>query len=128
VEYFWQQRNAYGASFTPFNLKYNFTHARRFMPYAELGGGVLFTNNDVPDRINTVNFTPQAGVGVQIPVRPGSNRHVGIALKYVHVSNAGLTVPNPGLNTVQVQFSLGHFCSGSGVYDDQTPKCGWIRR
>ena len=109
IYYIAQQQNAYGISFTPFNLKYNFTSFHRTIPYLELGGGVLFTNHDVPDGTNSVNFTPQAGIGVHIPMRSGSNRYLGVALKYIHISNAGLSVPNPGLNTLQVKLSIGRF-------------------
>jgi hypothetical protein len=123
-----QIQNAYGASFTPFNLKLNWTGFQRAVPYIELGGGVLFTNHDVPDFTNSVNFTPQAGIGVQIPFSSGSNRHLGIALKYVHISNAGLSVPNPGLNTLQFKLSIGHFCaSGGDTYSNQSSHCHFYR-
>lgn len=128
VYYITQVQNAYGASFTPFNLKYNWTGLHRLVPYIELGGGVLFTNHDVPDGTNSVNFTPQAAVGVHIPIKPASNRHFAVALKYIHISNAGLSVPNPGLNTLQVKISIGHFCSpNSSTYVDQTSKCKYYR-
>lgn len=127
VYYITQRQNAYGASFTPFNLKYNFTHFHGMVPYLELGGGVLFTNHDVPDGTNSVNFTPQAGLGFHFPVKPGSNKHIGLALRYVHISNAGLSVPNPGVNTIQFKLSVGHYCSPkSDTYTDQTSKCSWI--
>ena len=109
IYYIVQQQNAYGISFTPFNLKYNFTSFHRAIPYLELGGGVLFTTHDVPDGTNTVNFTPQAGIGLQVPMNSGSHRYVGVALKYIHISNAGLSVPNPGVNTLQVKLSIGRF-------------------
>src|SRR5215475_12685631 len=60
--------NAYGVSLTPFDLKYNFNAPRNFTPFLELGGGVLFTNHDVPAGTSSVNFTPQAGLGVHIPL------------------------------------------------------------
>jgi len=127
VYFITQRQNAYGASFTPFNLKLNWTGLQRVVPYAELGGGVLFTNHDVPDGTNSVNFTPQAGIGVHFPIKPGSNQHVGVALKYIHISNAGLAVPNPGLNTIQVKLSFGHFCSPkSSTYLDQSSRCGFL--
>jgi hypothetical protein len=128
VYYITQRQNAYGASFTPFNLKYNWTGFHRVVPYIELGGGVLFTNHEVPDGTNSVNFTPQAGIGMHIPIKPGSNRHFAVALRYIHISNAGLSVPNPGLNTVVIKVSLGHFCSpNSATYADQTAKCKYYR-
>ncbi|MBV9147348.1 MAG: acyloxyacyl hydrolase, partial [Acidobacteria bacterium] len=50
----------------------------------------------------------QAGVGVHIPFG-GRGFHATLALKYVHVSNAGLSEPNPGLNSVQVRLGFGMF-------------------
>jgi hypothetical protein len=101
--------NAYGVSFTPFDVKYNFRrNPRRAIPFLELGGGVLFTKNDVPQGTNNVNFTPQAGIGVHVPF--GSREyHATLALKYVHISNAGLAVPNPGVNTIQFRIGVGKF-------------------
>ena len=128
VYYIAQRQNAYGASFTPFNLKLNWTAFHRVVPYIELGGGVLFTNHDVPDGTNSVNFTPQAGVGMHIPIKSGSNRHFAVALRYIHISNAGLSVPNPGLNTVLIKVSIGHFCSPNpATYGDQSSKCKYYR-
>lgn len=101
--------NAYGVSFTPFDVKYNFRrNAGHAIPFVELGGGVLITNHDVPSGTNAVNFTPQAGVGVHLPFR-NRGLHATLALKYVHISNAGLSVPNPGLNTIQFRFGVGKF-------------------
>ena len=42
-----------------------------------------------------------------------------VDVRYMHISNAGLTVPNPGINTVQVRFGFGKFLgrsSGLGGY------------
>lgn len=97
-------QNAFGAGFTPVILKYNFTGFHKVAPYVELGGGLLFTNNDVPTGTNNVNFSPQAALGLQLFQRP--KRSINLAARYVHISNAGLTTPNPGLNTIQ--FTLGY--------------------
>ena len=102
-------KNSYGASFTPFDLKFNFRRDyTRPIPFVEIGGGVLFTNNDVPSGTNKVNFTPQAGVGVHIPFGQ-RGYHATLALKYIHISNAGLATPNPGVNTIQVRLGIGKF-------------------
>ena len=101
--------NAYGISFTPFDVKYNFRRdARGVIPFAELGGGIVLTNNDVPSGTNKVNFTPQLGIGVHLPIG-SADYHTTLALKYIHISNAGLSVPNPGINTVQIRFGIGSF-------------------
>jgi hypothetical protein len=102
---------AYGAGFDPLGLKWNFQRHGRFSPYVELTGGVLFTNHNVPDYTNTVNFMDQAAFGTHIL---GAKYNVSIELRYMHISNAGLGNLNPGLNTVQVRLGLGRFFGPHG--------------
>ena len=90
---------AYGAGFNPFIVKWNFTGTRRVSPYFELGGGLLFTNKDIPFGTSSVNFTPQATLGFNLFTR--RDRAISFDLHYEHISNAGLASPNPGFNTVQ---------------------------
>ncbi len=104
--YIWQPApalNAYGAAFNPVNLKWNFTSSARTVPYLELGGGVLFTNHVVPINTSHVNFVTHAALGFQF--FNTERRAFTTTVRYEHISNAGLTVPNPGVNTVQ--FTLG---------------------
>jgi hypothetical protein len=97
---------AYGAGFDPFALKWNFQRHGRISPYLELCGGALFTNHNVPTGTNTVNFMDQAAFGMHIL---GPRHNVSLELRYMHISNAGLAVPNPGVNTVQVRLGVGEF-------------------
>jgi lipid A 3-O-deacylase len=97
---------AYGAGFNPLNLKWNFATRGRIVPYFELSGGTLFTNHDVPVRTNTVNFTPAAALGTHFL---GESRNWSVEVRYMHISNAGLASPNPGINTVQVRLGIGKF-------------------
>jgi len=97
---------AYGAGFNPLNLKWNFATAGHVAPYLELSGGTLFTNRDVPNGTNTVNFTSGAALGTRFL---GDSWNWSIEVRYMHISNAGLAVPNPGLNTVQVRVGVGKF-------------------
>jgi len=99
---------AYGVGFDPLGLKWNFQSHSRISPYLELTGGVLFTNHDVPTGTNTVNFMDQAALGMHIL---GATRNVSLELRYMHISNAGLAAPNPGINTVQVRLGVGRFLS-----------------
>ncbi|HKV92080.1 MAG TPA: acyloxyacyl hydrolase [Candidatus Angelobacter sp.] len=104
--YIWQPapaKDAYAAAFTPVNLKWNFTHFGGTVPYLELGGGVLFSNHAVPVNTSHVNFVTHAALGFQF--FNTERRAFTAAVRYEHISNAGLTVPNPGVNTVQ--FTLG---------------------
>ena len=98
----------YGLGFDPLGLKWNFEHHGRISPYLELCGGTLFTNHDVPTGTNTVNFTDQAALGMHIL---GAKHNVSLELRYMHISNAGLATPNPGVNTVQVRLGIGRFFS-----------------
>jgi hypothetical protein len=99
---------AYGVGFDPLGLKWNFERHGRISPYLELTGGVLFTNHDVPTYANTVNFTPSAAFGTHIL---GAKYNWSLELRYLHISNAGLATPNPGINTVQVRLGIGRFFS-----------------
>jgi lipid A 3-O-deacylase len=100
---------AYGAGFDPVVLKWNFETDSRIVPYVELAGGVLFTNVTVPTGTSQTNFTSGAAVGIHIL---GERVAWSVDLRYMHISNAGLTTPNPGINTVQVRVGVGWFFRG----------------
>ena len=95
--------NAYGGGFTPFMLTWNFTGAKKVAPFFEIGAGTLFTNRDVPINTNSVNFTPQGALGMHFFTR--EDRAVTGAIRYTHISNAGLSNRNAGINTT-LQFRL----------------------
>jgi len=105
---FQKYNTAYGAGFDPLGLKWDFATRGRFAPYLELGGGVLFTNHDAPAGTNDINFTPSAALGTYIL---GQKYNWSAEIRYGHISNAGLSSPNPGINTVQVRLGLGRFFS-----------------
>ena len=104
-----QRDNAYGAGIDPVVLKWNFTGARRLTPFAEIDGGILFSSQEVPPGSSRVNFTSGAAFGVQWL---GHRWNPLLALRYAHISNAGLSEPNPGVNTVQVTLGLNRFRRG----------------
>jgi len=97
---------AYGVGFDPLGLKWNFQRHGRVSPYLELTGGVLFTNHDLPTGTNTVNFMDNAALGMHLL---GPKHNLSLELRYMHISNAGLATPNPGINTVQVRVGIGRF-------------------
>jgi len=110
IYYIWQPapaQNAYSAAFNPVNLKWNFTSSARTVPYLELGGGVLFSNHAVPLNTSHVNFLTHATLGFQF--FNNDRRAFTAGVRYEHISNAGLTVPNPGVNTVQFQLGMNWF-------------------
>jgi hypothetical protein len=104
---FQPHNTAYGAAINPVGLKWIFATRGDVQPYMELGGGVLFTSHEVPAGTSTVNFTPSAAFGVHFL----GSRAWSVEVRYLHISNAGLSTPNPGINTVQVRLGIGKFFS-----------------
>jgi lipid A 3-O-deacylase len=99
-------KTAYGFGLNPFALKWNFVPHRNVMPYIDIGGGTLFTNNQVPLGTSRVNFTTSGAVGLHFL----RNKYDWSAeVRYMHISNAGLSTPNPGINTIQVRIGFGRF-------------------
>jgi Lipid A 3-O-deacylase (PagL) len=102
-----QPRNtAYGIGVNPLNLKWNFERHGRVVPYAELSGGLLFTNHDVPPRTTSVNFTPSGAFGVHYL---GDKFAWTFEGRYLHISDAGLSRFNPGVNTFELRIGIGKF-------------------
>src|ERR1700722_20565959 len=97
---------AYAAGFDPLGLKWDFERRGRFSPFLQLSGGVLFSNHDIPVNTNSVNFSPSAALGTHIL---GEKYNWSVEVRYLHISNSGLGVYNPGLNTVQVRLGVGRF-------------------
>ena len=97
---------AYGVGLDPLGLKWNFVRHGSISPYFELGGGVLFTNHDVPTGTTNVNFTPSAALGFH---HLGNQLSWSLEARFQHISDAGLSASNPGINTVQVRVGIGAF-------------------
>ncbi len=102
---FQRANTAYGAGVSPFALKWIFATRGSAEPYLELNGGTLFTTHEVPAGTSTVNFTSSAALGVHFL----GARTWSLEARYMHISNAGLTTPNSGINTVQVRLGFGKF-------------------
>jgi hypothetical protein len=97
---------AYGFGVNPFALKWNFAAHGSVVPYVDIGGGTLFTNVKVPEGTSHANFTTSGALGVHF-VRGKYNWSAEV--RYMHISNAGISRPNPGINTIQVRLGLGRF-------------------
>jgi len=110
-----------GASITPIQVRWNFTHGKRFMPWIQAAGGVVWTNHKYPavgdlnpdDPTQTGpaadtsvwNFTPQGGIGAHYFLKP--RRSMDFSINAVHISSASLGDKNPGVN-VSLQMSVGY--------------------
>jgi Lipid A 3-O-deacylase (PagL) len=102
---FQRANTAYGAGVNPVGFKWIFATRGHFAPFLELNGGVLFTTHEVPAGTSNINFTPGAAFGVYY----FGDHAWSVDVRYLHISNAGLTVPNPGVNTVEVRLGFGKF-------------------
>jgi hypothetical protein len=102
------QRNgtAYALGLNPIGLKWNFADRQSVAPYVEVGGGLLFSNTKVPPGTSRVNFTPSGAFGLHF-LR--SKYNWSAEVRFMHISNAGLATPNPGINTIQVRLGFGRF-------------------
>jgi hypothetical protein len=100
---------AFGVGLDPIDLVWNFQKHGRIVPYAELSGGVLFTNRDVPPGTSRVNFTSSGGLGLHFLF---AKLKWNADVRFMHISNAGLTSGNPGINTVQLRVGIGMFTGG----------------
>ena len=90
----------YGGGFNPFFWQYNFVHdsQQRFVPYIQAGAGMLFTTEKFPAGTSQFNFTPQGGFGAYW--FSSEHRAASFGVRYHHISNAGITKPNPGHNSL----------------------------
>ncbi len=97
---------AYGVGINPFAFKWALDTGKSVVPYFEVGGGTLFTNNKVPEGTSRINFTTSAALGLHF-LRTKHN--ISTEVRYMHISNAGLAAPNPGINTIQFRIGFGLF-------------------
>lgn len=77
-------------------LHYEFLRRGSLVPYVEFGVGFVFVNFDLDRQHDGFNFTPQAGVGIELPVTEETSVTAG--WRFHHISNAGLRRPNTGLD------------------------------
>ncbi len=99
--------NMYGASVTPLLYRWNFQRypGSRTLPWAQIGGGLLWTNHKFPDTGDTsvINFTPQLGAGLSAFVR--KHQSLDLAVKVVHIYSVSLGDNATGVTSLQ--FSAG---------------------
>jgi lipid A 3-O-deacylase len=103
---FQKTNTAYGVGVNPFAFKWALDTRRSVVPYFEIGGGTLFTNTKVPEGTSRINFTTSAALGLHF-LR--SKHNISAEVRYMHISNAGLATPNPGINTIQLRLGFGRF-------------------
>ncbi|MCX7824825.1 MAG: acyloxyacyl hydrolase [Verrucomicrobiae bacterium] len=78
--------------------KHNFITGTRCVPFVELGNGVSMNQWGIYECNSDFEFISQVGLGVQYFFNDNWNWMLGA--RYHHMSNAGMTKSNPGLNNV----------------------------
>jgi hypothetical protein len=102
-----------GVSVTPVIFRWNFlTRSRRFQPWFQAAGGLIYTTHKFPpDQLvvhglpggtSVWNFTSQGGGGFHYFTR--AKRSIDVGVNAEHISSASLGDRNPGVNaSIQVQ-------------------------
>ncbi len=98
--------SACGGGVDPFAFKWILSTPKKVAPYFEIGGGTLFTNEKTPPGTSQINFTTGGAVGLHFLQ---SKHNISAEIRYQHISNAGMTKPNPGINTIQLRIGFGWF-------------------
>ena len=94
-----------GASFL---LRYNFVTGTRWVPFLDLGIGILHWNLRLPTILETrFNFMLQAGPGLHY----FATDHLAITgqVRLHHISNAGIESPNIGVNSSVYLLGVSYF-------------------
>ncbi len=91
------RKTAYAIGITPFGIQANFRPAKKYQPFADLSGGFMYFNKQVPNDLGTkFHFTAALGGGVE--VRLNEKRAVTVGYKYYHISNGQRGEINPGFD------------------------------
>jgi Lipid A 3-O-deacylase (PagL) len=94
---------AYGAGFNLMGRHY-LARGRRLRPFLTLGAGLVVSKEKIPPNVANVNFTPQVGFGYLIA--DARENVYSVEVRFHHLSNGGLESPNPGINSLLVQFGV----------------------
>jgi len=89
-------------------LRYNFVTGTRWVPFFDLGMGILHWNLRLPGNLETqFNFTLQTGPGLHY----FATDHLAITgqVRLHHISNAGIESPNNGVNSTVYLLGVSYF-------------------
>ena len=78
-------------------FRYNFLAGDTFIPFLELGAGIVALDFNLADQADGFTFTPQGGVGFHYFV--SERTALTAEWRLHHFSNAGINEPNNGINS-----------------------------
>lgn len=79
------------------HLRYNFATSSCWVPYADVGVGIMLTEIRDPDLGSAFQFNEQAAAGVNYFLR--DDFAINVEGRFFHISSAGISKPNKGINT-----------------------------
>jgi len=88
-------------------LRYNFVTGTRWVPFFNAGAGVTGTNIRDGDLSNKFEFNLQIGAGVRYFFR--DNLALNVQYRFLHLSDAGITSPNLGVNDSNIMLGASWF-------------------
>jgi len=89
------------------HLRYNFATGTRWIPFFGAGLGVTATSIGHPDLSGTFEFNLQAGPGIQWFLK--DKLAITLEARYLHLSCAGISKPNLGVNGVTGMLGLAFY-------------------
>jgi hypothetical protein len=90
---------------TDFALQWRHRQTVSFTPYYELGGGIQYAaGTPFPAHGSRWMFTINTGAGLIFPLKP--NLQMRTALRYLHISNAGIFPGNAGYDAFHLVVAL----------------------
>lgn len=92
----WSSGRARGAGVAPLAWRWNLRPHGRVAPYADVGGGALWTSAAIPAGTTGSNFMAHAGGGIRILGASGEGLTLGY--RFHHISNGNRLGRNPGVN------------------------------
>jgi len=92
-----ERRTAYAYGIAPLGLQINFRPRKKIQPFTAGSVGLLYFNKRIPDEFGT-RFTYTAEVGAGAEIRLKEKRALTIGYKYLHLSNGGRGILNPGID------------------------------
>ena len=84
-----------------------FTASKTMTPYIFGGGGLIYTNLDVPELGKNLNGSVQVGTGFHYFLK--KNTSLNLSYRFHHISNAGTGTPNEPLNSSKFLFGISFF-------------------
>ena len=84
-----------------------FTASKTMTPYIFGGGGLIYTNLDVPELGKNLNGSVQVGTGLHYFLK--KNTSLDLSYRFHHISNAGTGTPNGPLNSSKFLFGISFF-------------------